>query len=174
MNYRNQITKAMTTLALDSRTIFVGQSVCYPGHAMFGTLENVPMEKRIEMPVAEDFQMGLSIGLALMGYIPISIYPRWDFLILATNQLINHLDKMEEVSNGQFKPKIIIRTMIGSSNPLNPGPQHRQDYTEAYKKMLTNVDVIKLTNANMIESSYLNALHSDKSTIIVEVGDLYK
>lgn len=168
MSYKNEVTKAMTLLAKDKRVIFLGQSIAYPGHIMFGTLENVPMSKRIELPVFEDVQMGMSIGLALESYIPVSIYPRMDFLILAMNQLVNHLDKLEELSHGQFKPKVIIRTMVGSISPMTPGLQHCQDHTEALKCMLTNIDVVKLTRAEEIVPAYRKALESNKSTILIE------
>ena len=36
-------------------------------------------KKKIEMPVFEDVQMGLSLGMALNGYVPISCFPRFDF-----------------------------------------------------------------------------------------------
>lgn len=155
-------------LAQDDRVMFLGQSIAYPGHIMFGTLENVPMSKRIELPVFEDAQLGICIGLALEGYIPVSIYPRMDFLVLAMNQLVNHLDKIEEISCGEFKPKVIIRTMVGSINPMHPGPQHCQDHTEALKLMLTNIDVVKLTRADEIVPAYLKALETYKSTILIE------
>ncbi|MFW9991913.1 MAG: hypothetical protein ACFFD4_07615 [Candidatus Odinarchaeota archaeon] len=173
VNYKEEVSKAMRMLALQSETIFLGQSVRYPGHAMFGTMEGVPDKKRIEMPVAEDMQMGISTGLALQGIIPISIYPRWDFLILATNQLINHLDKMEEMSNGEFTPKVIIRTMVGSMTPLRNGPQHRQDHTKAYQSLVTNIDVYRLEEAEDVFRVYMRALRSRRSSIVVEVGDLY-
>ncbi len=162
-------------LAQDDNTIFVGQSVCYSGHVMFNTLEDakVPMSKRIELPVFEDTQLGICTGLALGGFIPISIYPRFDFLIIAMNQLVNHLDKMFEMSHGEFNPKVIIRTMIGSKAPLNPGPQHCQDYTEFLTDVLTNINVVKLVLPESILPSYVGALKSDYSTILVEMGDLY-
>ena len=72
------------------------------------------------MQVAEDMKMGISIGMALDGLIPISIYPRVDFLLCAINQLVNHLDLIEEMSNGEFIPGIIIRTQIGNTKPLYP------------------------------------------------------
>ena len=77
MSYKEEIVKAMALMAGDERTIFIGQSVRFSGHIMFETLEEakVPMDKRIEMPVFEDTQMGISIGLALEGFIPVSIYP---------------------------------------------------------------------------------------------------
>lgn len=173
VSYREEIVKAMEMLCKDRRVIFLGQSIRYPGHAMFGTLEKVPMFRRIELPVFEDVQMGMSIGLSLEGYIPISIYPRMDFLIIAINQLVNNLDKIEEMSCEQFKPKVIIRTMVGSKVPLDGGPQHTQDHTEALRHLLTNVDVYKLTESKSVVSAYLKALESVRSTILVEMSDLY-
>src|SRR3990167_7450621 len=77
MSYFEELTRAMTWLGEKPDTIFVGQTVGYPGSAMYKTLSGVPMEKRIELPVAEEMQMGLSIGLALTGKVVISIYPRF-------------------------------------------------------------------------------------------------
>ena len=79
-------------------TVFLGQSVAVAGTAMRNTLLNIDQNKLVELPVEEDFQMGLSIGMALSGMIPISIFPRWNFLLLATNQVVNHLDKLKELT----------------------------------------------------------------------------
>ena len=83
--YSAELTRAMTFLAEDERTVFLGQAVSAPGTAMYGTLEGVDIKKRIEFPVAEEFQMGVSIGLALTGLVPVSVFPRWNFLLLAVN-----------------------------------------------------------------------------------------
>lgn len=170
--YIDKIKKAMKILGEDERTIFLGQTVNYKGSPVYVTLEGIAQEKRIELPIMEEVQMGMSTGLALEGYIPVSIYPRFDFLTLATNQLVNHLDKIKELSNGRLNPKVIIRTMIGSKKPLYPGPQHFQDHTEAYKKMLTNVDVIKLENKEEIISEYQKALEKNQSTLFIEPVEL--
>lgn len=174
MTYKDEITKAMELLAKDERVIFIGQQIIYPGSIMYSTLQGIPSSKKIELPLIEDTQMGMSIGLSLEGHIPVSIYPRMDFLIIATNQLANHLDKIEEMSCGRFKPKVIIRTAIGSTKPLYPGIQHCSDYTDALKHMLKNVEVIKLTKSEDIVPSYKHALEKDgKSTLLIEVADLY-
>ncbi|HLC78132.1 MAG TPA: hypothetical protein VJH92_03335 [Candidatus Nanoarchaeia archaeon] len=173
-SYRSEVSKAMRFLAEDSRAIFLGQTVGYPGSRFtYGTLEGIPMDKRIELPIMEEAQMGMSIGLALQGYVPISIYPRFDFLLLGLNQLVNHLDKFNEMSSGEYKPKVIIRTIIGSTKPLNPGPQHRQDYTSALKSMLTDVDVVKLDDPSLVFETYQKALDSNRSTVVVENGQLH-
>ena len=154
MKYADELTKAMDFLAKDPRTIFLGQAVEYPGTAMTGTLKNIPKNKLYEMPVAEEMQLGITNGLALNNYVPISMFPRWNFLLLATNQLINHLDKFHVMSQGQFKTKVIIRTSIGSQRPLHPQQQHVGDFTEAFKKVLTTVEIIRLQEASDIFSSY--------------------
>ncbi len=168
MNWKDELTKSMTFLAKDKRTIFIGQCVKYPGHIMYQTLEHIPDNRKIEFPVAEDFQLGFSIGLALEGYIPVSIYPRMDFLICAANQLANHLDKIAASSNGRFTPKVIIRTMVGSTDPIYPGLQHCQDYTEALRRMLPNIDVVKIMRPEDVSRKYYDAFHSPTSTILIE------
>ena len=119
--------------------------------------------------------MGMSIGLALNGYVPITCYPRFDFLILAMNQLVNHLDKIRKMSRNEMKPKVIIRTSIGSKIPLDGGPQHTQNYTKVFKKILTEVKVVYLENPKDIFSNFKKAYNDKKSFsyLFIENGDFY-
>ena len=175
MKYADELTKSMIYLSKDQRTIFLGQAVEYPGTAMTNTLKNVPKNKLYELPVAEEMQLGISNGLALNGYIPVSIFPRWNFLLLATNQLVSHLDKFNIMSQGKFKTKVIIRTSIGSQRPLHPQHQHIGDFTEIFKKVLSTVEIIRLEEPSDIFPSYKRAIErkDGKSTILVEYGDYY-
>lgn len=166
--FNTAVNEAMLMLAADERTLFVGQSVVYDGATMYHSLDGVPMEKRLEMPVIEDFQLGFCLGLSLRGRIPISIYPRFDFLLLAMNQLVNHLDRFCEM--GDFRPKVILRTRVGPTKPLNAGPQHTNNYTEAFNLMLRNIDVIELNHADDVMPCYRDALASPYSTLVVENG----
>ncbi len=133
------------------------------------------IKKKIELPVFEDVQMGLSTGLALQGFIPITCYPRFDFLILAMNQLVNHLDKIRHMSFNEFKPRVIIRTSVGSKKPLDGGVQHTQNYTKMFRDVLTEVEVVNLINPNFIFKEYKKALmrKDSKSTLLIENGDFY-
>ncbi len=172
--YREELTKAMTWLGEKEDTIFLGQTVCYPGNSMFKTLEGVPIEKRVELPVAEELQMGMSLGMALTRKTVISIYPRFDFLLLAVNQLVNHLDKLEDFTHGQYHAKVIIRVGIGSTKPMYPGVQHCGDYTEAFRKLLKNVSVLKIDDPHDAYVFYHVAYNNPGSYLIVEDMDLYK
>tara|TARA_B110000444_G_C18815868_1_gene585105 strand:- start:858 stop:1394 length:537 start_codon:yes stop_codon:yes gene_type:complete len=175
MKYKDELVRSMDFLADDKRTIFIGQSVGYSGNAIYNTLEKIDVSKKIELPVFEDVQMGMSMGLALNGFVPVTCYPRFDFLIVACNQLVNHLDKIDYMSKGQMKPRVIIRTSIGPKEPLDGGPQHTADYTEAFKSMLTTIKVVSLTEPDEIFPAYKEALVSEDNycTILIENGAFY-
>jgi len=175
MKYKQELIKSMEWLSEKQDTVFLGQACAVSGHAISSTLERVSMEKRIEMPVFEEVQLGISTGLAMNGYVPITMYPRFDFFILACNQLINHLDKMEEMSHGDMKPRVIIRVAIGAKKPLDAGPQHTQNHTEAIKKMLTNVEVVELMEPEEIFPAFRRAYEREdsKPTLFVEHGEFY-
>ncbi len=175
MKYFDEMVRAMDFLGRDPKVVFLGQAVACPGTAMSNTLKQLPKEKLVELPVAEEFQMGMSTGLALSGYLPVSVYPRWNFLLLATNQLINHLDKLSIVSNRGYQPKVIIRTGIGSVRPLHPQFQHVGDFTDAFRLMCTNIEVIRCDEPEDIFPAYQRAYEREdgKSTIVVEHGDFY-
>ena len=166
LTFSEAVNAAMRRLAEDARAVFVGQSVRYDGTAMYASLDGVPMEQRIEMPVAEDFQMGFCTGLALMGKIPICLFPRMDFLLLAANQLVNHLDKLPQFG---WRAKVIIRTVVGPTSPLDAGPQHTQDHTVAFRAMLgRSVGVLSCFTAEDVTWAYSYAMGSEDSYLVVE------
>jgi len=175
MKYFDELKRAMSFLSQDPRTVFIGQAVAVPGTAMTNTLTDVPSDRLIELPVAEEMQMGMATGMALTGLVPVSIFPRWNFLLCAISQLINHLDKIQVMSNGRFKTKAIIRTGIGSERPLHPQHQHVGDFTDAIRAMCSTIEVIRLEEPKDIFPAYERALLRDdgRSTIVVEYGDYY-
>ena len=110
--YFEELKRSMEWLGAHKDTIFLGQAVSVPGTAMSNTLVDISHDKKVELPVAEEMQMGMAVGLAIDGYVPVTIYPRWNFLLLSMNQLVNHLDRMQHISNNGYKPRVIIRTSI--------------------------------------------------------------
>jgi len=166
--YAQELEKAMEYLATKENTLFLGQSMIHGGIAIAQSFSKIPVERRIEMPVAENLQLGLSTGLALSGYVPVSVYPRWNFLLLASDQLVNHLDKLCEMTCGAYSPKVIIRVAVGVTKPVDPQEQHVGDFSEPYSMMLRNVKVVKLTSPEQIMPAYREAYESSHSTILVE------
>lgn len=168
--YLTALTHAMKRLARDPRTVFVGQSVAYPGQRAHGTFASVPQSRRIEMPIAEDLQVGFCCGLALAGWVPLSFVPRLDFLILAANAIVNHLDVLPGMG---WRPHVIIRTAVGSSYPMDPGPQHTRDHADALRAMCRNVEVITIESSDGVLPAYERAMAEPGGYIIIERMALY-
>lgn len=164
--YFSELCKAMGSLARQPRAVFMGQSVAYPGTAMYNTLREVPDRQRVEWPVAEDMQLGAAIGASLNGDLPICIYPRINFLLLAISQLVLHLDKLPLYSG--YSPKVIIRTAIATDKPLDPGVQHLGDFSYALRDMLQTVVVVNLDSARDIVPQYRKAVSRLGSTLLIE------
>jgi pyruvate/2-oxoglutarate/acetoin dehydrogenase E1 component len=171
--YVDALTHSMKLCMDDPTTVFIGQQIRWYGNPMSKTIEGLPKERMIETPVMEETQMGMSMGLAMRGHTVVTFYPRWDFLILAANQLVNHLDKLDAMSDGQWKPKVIIRVGKGSDKPLDPGHQHKADYSDAFNQILKYIPIVKLDSYNKIIPAYEDALQRNGSTILVEYPELY-
>lgn len=173
MTYKQILTNEMTRLSKDKRIYFLGYNVKY-GPRMNGTLCNVPKSKCIELPVAENLIMGLAMGMSLEGYIPIVCFERMDFMLVAADAIINHLDKIPKLSNFQFDFRVIIRCCVGNDEPLDPGIQHKSDYTELFQNH-TGLSVCSLSDNDpgYIKDEYQLAIKYAGPSLIVEYKDLY-
>ena len=175
MKYFDELKRTMEWIAKQPKTLFVGQTVAGPGTFMFQTLRDVPKNKTWEMPINESFQMQFTIGLSLAGYIPISVYPRQNFLLLATSDMVNMLDKIPAISGKKLTPRIIIRVAAGPYKPVHPGHQHIGNFAEGFKKLFSWIDVVEINEPEEIFPAYEKALtrEDDRSTIIIEHGNYY-
>jgi pyruvate/2-oxoglutarate/acetoin dehydrogenase E1 component len=174
LNYHDSLSEAMARLATREEVIFLGQGVGVPGTTMSTTFRDVPKEKLIEMPVAEEMQVGMCIGMALKGFIPICIIPRWNFMLRAADQIVNHLDRLPLYSAGGFRPKVIIRTAVPSVSPFNPQAQHDADFTSAFKLMCRTIHISSLISPESIIGHYEAAIARSTPSILVEHTEMYK
>lgn len=165
----------MEWVATQDRTMFLGQTVAGPGTFMFQTLRDVPPGRALELPVNESFQMQFTIGLALAGYVPISVYPRQNFMLLALADIANMLDKIPAISGGALKPRVLIRVAAGPYEPVHPGHQHIGNYPEAFRQLCPNIEVVELIEPEDIFPAYKKALErpDSKSTLLIEHGNFY-
>ena len=175
MTYHSELCRAMKELGELPNTVFMGQGVArHGGTTMSDTFLGVPEDKLLEMPVAEDMQLGMALGMAIEGVLPICIFPRWNFIECASNQLVNHLDRLVLYSDGGYHPRVIIRTAIPSYQPFDPGPQHDDDFTDSYRAKLRTVKVKRLEKAEDIVSAYRAAVEGTVSVVLAEYTERYK
>ncbi|MBU2639911.1 MAG: hypothetical protein KKG75_04375 [Nanoarchaeota archaeon] len=171
MKYKDAIKVSMESLAQEPNTLFLGYNINF-GSKAYGTLTDVPEDKKIETPVAENLMIGLATGLSLEGFRPIVFFERHDFILNALDGIINHLGKIESMSKGQFQCPVIVRAVIGATKPLNPGPQHTQNFTKILKDNI-HFPVYELNTPEDVLKYYKIAKSSKDPIILIEKRDLY-
>ena len=93
LDYAGAIREAMAQeMERDSRVFVYGIGV--PTFSkIFGTtkglVEQFGPERCFDTPISEDAMTGFGLGAAIRGLRPIHVHIRVDFMILATNQLLN-------------------------------------------------------------------------------------
>lgn len=172
MSYKSEVIRGMQLLAQQPNVVFVGQGVSIKANCLHEQLEGVPDSKRFEVPVFENTQLGMCLGMALTGLLPVCLFPRTNFLLCAIDQLVNHLDKWQQMTG---KPaKVIIKTMTGATKPLDPGPQHSGEYhAHGFDSLCDHVIVRDLVHEADVHRGYQEALKHNGPTLIVERGNLY-
>lgn len=172
MTYKEALTAAMDALAADPMNRFVGYGM-KRGRAM-GTIPEAHAGQIIETTLAENHMASFAIGLSLMGRLPLVYFERADFVLHAADAIVNHLDKMKQLSRGEFAPAVILRVTVGNSQkPLFTGVTHTRDYTEAFRAMVS-FPVVRLIKAEDILAEYTAARVNQRhgvSTMLVEYKD---
>jgi len=162
MKYRELIKREMEKY--DDKTIFIGYNTKY-AHKGYGTLSDIPKSRIIETPCAENLMMGLAIGMAMEGFKPVVFFERHDFMLNALDQIVNHLDK-------HFNYPVAIRGIIGSRLPINPGIQHTQNFTKAFKEMI-KFPIFIIKRKEDIEMAYRKAKKLKTPYMIIEHRSMY-
>lgn len=158
--------------SLYPNTMFIGQAVEYEGTALSNTIKDIPFESRLELPVFENTQMGITLGMAMNRIPVVSIFPRLNFLICACDQLVNHLDKYVAMTQDD-DIHVVIRTAIGSDIPMYPGHQHIGDLSYGIEAMLKGgVKVIHAYNSFAVTQAYED-VKKKGIYLIVEDGNSY-
>ena len=109
MKYFDELKRSMEWLGEKKSTYFIGQAVEVPGTAMFNTLKDIDPKKRLELPVFEDTQMGMSIGMALTA----AETGHLVFGTLHTTSAAKTIDRVIDVFPAEEKD--MVRAMLSES-----------------------------------------------------------
>ena len=169
ISYKDAMIQSMDMLAANN-AIFIGYNVLY-GNAL-GTLKNVPDSQKLETPVAENLMTGLAIGMSFEGFVPVLYFERHDFMMVAADAIINHIDKIERISHGEFKVPVIIRAVTADAGPFYSGITHSQDFTNVFREAVS-FPVIDPKNGSQVLEAFEDALESQRPVMLTERKSLY-
>lgn len=96
----------------------------YVGNSMTGLDKEFGQSRIIDSPVSELAVTGAAVGASLCGYRPIVVHPRMDFMILATDQIVNQAAKWSHMFGGQAHASVTVRSIVNRGG--EQGAQHSQ------------------------------------------------
>lgn len=121
MNDRITVAKALNRslhemMAQDDRVVVIGEDILDPYGGAFkvtsGLSSKFP-QRCYTTPISEAGIVGVGIGLAMRGFLPIVEIMFGDFVTLAADQLINHAAKFSWMYNEQVSVPLVVRTPMG-------------------------------------------------------------
>lgn len=173
MNYKEAISRECENYAKNPKAVFIGYNTKF-GSRMYGTLEKVNKNQCIETPVCENLMVGLAIGMSMNGFLPVLCFERHDFMLIALDGIINHMDKLSWLSGDKINLPIVVRAIVGSSTPLDPGVLHKQEYTNELLSMLKHTPVITPVTGYGLELAWKMSGETESgAVVIVEYKDKY-
>jgi len=104
-------------MARDERVIVLGEDVGVHGgvfRATDGLLREFGPERVIDTPIAESAIVGIAIGAALNGLLPVAEIQFADYIYPAVNQIVNEAAKLRYRTNGAFGCPIVLRAPFGA------------------------------------------------------------
>jgi len=103
-------------MAGDDRIVVLGEDVGVRGgvfRVTQGFLEEFGERRVIDTPLAEGAIVGLAVGMALHGLVPIAEIEFADFIHPAFDQIVSEVARMRYRTNGDFSLPMVIRTPWG-------------------------------------------------------------
>jgi pyruvate dehydrogenase E1 component beta subunit len=158
----------------DPRVFCIGEDIGVPGGWGGAFTVTLGLEQRfpgrmIDTPIAELGFFGVAIGAALMGMRPIVDVQYGDFLLLASDQIINNAAKMRYMSGGRLTVPLVMRAPIGATGR---GAQHAQSL-ERFFTGVPGLKVVAPSNAYDAKGLLKAAVRDDNPVLIFEHKLLY-
>ena len=158
----------------DGRVFAFGEGINDPG-GFFGSTEGVAAavgkERCFDVPNSEEALVGMALGAALLDYRPVMVNLRIEFLLLAMNQLVNHVAKWRFMSGGRTSAPLTIRALVGKS--WGQSAQH----SGALYPLFAHVPGLEVVVPGSFEDApglLVSAIRSPNPTIVIEEKPLYE
>ena len=120
MTEKNVVTAIHDTLhdemAADDRVVVLGEDIATRGgvfRVTQGFLDEFGQERVIDTPLAEGGIIGIAVGMALHGLIPVAEIEFADFIHPAYDQMVSEVSRMRYRSNGDFGLPMVVRAPWG-------------------------------------------------------------
>lgn len=161
-------------VSTNPRVIFLGEDIRDPyGGAFKATkgLSELAGERVLNTPISEACIVGMSVGMAMTGKIPICEMMFGDFIALGFDQLLNHAVKYNWVCGDSVHVPMVVRIPSGARRGY--GPTHSQSM-EKYMMGIPGLHVLALSPVHNPQTLYSNLVSTITSpTMVIENKKMY-
>ncbi|MBN1297949.1 alpha-ketoacid dehydrogenase subunit beta [bacterium] len=158
----------------DAHVLILGEDVGRDGgvfRATDGLIEAFGDERVMDTPLAESGIIGISVGLAAVGYRPVAEIQFMGFIYPAMNQILAHVARFRHRSRGRIPMPLVIRMPYGGGIHA---PEH---HSESYEAMLANtpgLTVVIPSTPYDAKGLLTAAIRSDDPVIFMEPKRIYR
>ena len=158
----------------NSRVVVLGEDVGKEGgvfrvtdglQAKFGT------DRVIDTPLAEAGIVGVALGMAVNGLIPIAEIQFEGFLYPCLDQINNHIARIRNRSRGRFACPLVIRTPYGGGIHA---PEHHSDSPEAILAHMPGIKVAIPSTPYEAKGLLLSCIRDPDPVIFMEPKRIYR
>ena len=174
INYSEAINKAFEyVLKKFPESFVIGQGLWSPWY-VGSTMKNLPdifgKKRVIDSPVSEAGVTSIAIGASLHKMKPIVVHPRMDFMLLATDAIVNQASKWKFMLGGANSPSVTIRSII------NRGGEQGAQHSQSLYSMFANIPGIIIALPSSPQDAYdllIKSVNTNSTVIYIDDRWLY-
>jgi pyruvate/2-oxoglutarate/acetoin dehydrogenase E1 component len=174
LQYNEALNEALIEeMTRDEKVILIGEDVgAYGGvfKVSKGLIERFGPERVRDTPICESAIIGTATGAALMGMRPVAEISFIDFILLAMDQIGNHVAKIMQIAPGLLELPMVIRTEGGVGGGI--GCQHSQSL-EALFAHLPGLKIVMPSTPYDAKGLLKTAIRDSSPVMCIENKKLY-
>jgi len=158
----------------NSRVVVLGEDVGKEGgvfRVTDGLQAKFGADRVIDTPLAEAGIVGVALGMAVNGLIPIAEIQFEGFLYPCLDQINNHIARIRNRSRGRFACPLVIRTPYGGGIHA---PEHHSDSPEAILAHMPGIKVVIPSTPYEAKGLLLSCIRDPDPVIFMEPKRIYR
>ena len=174
LQYNEALNEALIEeMTRDEKVILIGEDVgAYGGvfKVSKGLIDKFGPQRVRDTPICESAIIGTATGAALMGMRPVAEISFIDFILLAMDQIGNHVAKIMQIAPGLLELPMVIRTEGGVGGGI--GCQHSQSL-EALFAHLPGLKIVMPSTPYDAKGLLKTAIRDNTPVMCIENKKLY-
>ena len=161
-------------MAEDERIVLLGEDVGARGgvfRVSEGWMAEFGEQRVIDTPLAESGIVGIAIGMALHGLLPVAEIQFADFIHPAFDQLVSEAARLRYRSNGDFGCPLVIRTPYGGG--IHGALYHSQSI-EAFYAHTPGLKVVVPSTPYDAKGMLIQAIEDPDPVVFLEHKKTYR